>query len=90
MLFAVESERHHPSQYTVLASYLKQHVVLVSGVPQAQFVTKGHIVYFSFRPLVDADLRWEHLIMFYIWCLGMSLLRRLVSCLKHHHYCHVH
>ena len=71
VLFAVESERHHATQYTVLASYLKQHVVLASGVPQAQFVTKGHIVYFSFRPLVDADLRWEYHILSHISCLGM-------------------
>ena len=84
VLFAVESERHHATQYTVLASYLKQHVVLAAGVPQAQYVTKGNIVYFSFRPLMDADLRWEHLRD------DTSLPYRLVHCLKHRHYCHVH
>ena len=93
VLFAVESERHHATQYTVLASYLKQHVVLAAGVPQAQYVTKGNIVYFSFRPLMDADLRWEHHILSHIYIVlrhEISLLCRLINCLKHRHFCHVH
>ena len=45
------------TRYTILASYSQQHVLLMSGVPQNHYVSKGDTEFFRFIPEEDTDMR---------------------------------